>query len=56
MNQTVVELIRRGPAQPALPDDAAEKSVLRIDAETGLPAIRSPRPVREEDVRAIEDE
>ena len=56
MNQTVAELIRRGLAQPPLPAGAAGVSALRIDKRTGLPVIRSPRPVTAEDVRALEDE
>jgi hypothetical protein len=56
MGLTVAELIRRGLAHPALPDDPAGSSGLRIDVDTVLPAIRSPRPVTAEDVRAIEDE
>lgn len=56
MNQTVAELIRRGLAHPALAAEAAAKPVLRIDQSTGLPVIRSPRPVTSEDVRALEDE
>ena len=56
MNQTVADLIRRGLAQPPLPEDAAGVSGLRIDKHTGLPLIRSPRPITAEDVRALEDE
>lgn len=55
MNQTVAELIRRGLAQPPQVGEAST-SVVRIDQRTGMPLIRSPRPVSEEDVRAIEDE
>ena len=56
MNQTVAELIRRGLAQPPLAAEAAASVALRIDTQTGLPVIRSPRPVSAEDVRALEDE
>ena len=56
MSQTVAELIRRGLAHPPLAADAAAESGLRIDEGTGLPLIRSPRPVTTEDVRALEDE
>ncbi|MCM8613302.1 MAG: antitoxin [Candidatus Accumulibacter sp.] len=56
MNQTVAELIRRGLAHPPLAADVAGSSGLRIDQSTGLPVIRSPRPVTAEDVRALEDE
>ena len=56
MNQTVAELIRRGLAQP--PQGSGEVSIsgVRIDQGTGMPLIRSPRPVSDEDVRAIEEE
>ena len=56
MNQTVAELIRRGLAHPPLAADAATNPGVRIDRRTGLPLIRSPRPVTAEDVRALEDE
>ena len=56
MNHTVAELIRRGLALPALAQGAAAASALRLDERTGLPLIRSPRPVTDEDVRALEDE
>jgi hypothetical protein len=56
MSQTVAELIRRGLAHPPLAAEAASDAGLRIDKSTGLPLIRSPRPVTEEDVRALEDE
>lgn len=56
MNQTVAELIRRGSANPAATADAAGNTGVRIDQQTGLPVIRSPRPVTAEDVRALEDE
>ncbi len=56
MNQTVADLIRRGLAPHPGPLDASVASALRIDDRTGLPLIRSPRPVSAEDVRALEDE
>ena len=56
MNQTVAELIRRGLAHPPMATDAALNQGMRIDKRTGLPVIRSPRPVTAEDVRALEDE
>jgi len=56
MNQTVAELIRRGLANPPLAADAAANPGLRTDRLTGLPVIRSPRPVTAEDVRALEDD
>lgn len=58
MNQTVADLIRRGlavaPGSAAAAADAGP--ALCISAITGLPEIRSPRPVTAEDVRALEDE
>lgn len=56
MNQTVAELIRRGLALPAEAQGAATAKALRLDERTGLPLIRSPRPVTVEDVRALEDD
>lgn len=56
MNQTVAELIRRGLAHPPLAASAAANPGVRVDPRTGLPAIRSPRPVTAEDIRALEDE
>ncbi len=56
MNQTVADLIRRGLAQAPAGLAAAQGSALHIDALTGLPVIRSPRPVTPEDVRALEDD
>jgi hypothetical protein len=56
MNQTVAELIRRGLAQPPLAADASAHPGMRVDQRTGLPVIRSPRPVTAEDVRSLEDE
>lgn len=59
MNQTVADLIRRGLAV-SVPDGgpaAAQASQpFRISGRTGLPVMRSPRPVTAEDVRALEDE
>ena len=56
MNQTVADLIRRGFAPLSGPQDTPATSALRLDARTGLPLIRSPRPVSAEDVRALEDQ
>ena len=56
MNQTLAELIRRGLAHPPLAGYTASNAGLRIDQSTGLPVIRSSRPVTAEDVRALEDE
>ncbi len=57
MNQTVAELIRRGlESAPKAPGQAgAGARAIRIDKLTGLPLMRSLRPVSVEDVRALED-
>jgi hypothetical protein len=52
----VAELIRRGLAQEPAVAGKTSKAGLRIDPGTGLPLIRSPRPVTAEDVRALEDD
>jgi hypothetical protein len=56
MNQTVADLIRRGlaPRTELLNGDAPAS--LRLDKQTGLPTIRSLRPVTAEDVHALDDE
>ena len=56
MNQTVAALVRRGLELAPLDQATAADAVLRIDERTGLPLIRSARPVTAEDVRALEDE
>lgn len=56
MNQTVADLIRRGLGHPPSATAAAAKAGGRIDPRTGLPVVRSARPVTVEDVRALEDE
>lgn len=56
MNQTVADLIRRGLAHPASPTDAQAGPSFRVNPASGLPLMRSARPVTAEDVRALEDE
>ena len=56
MNQTVAELIRRGLALAPIEEATAADAAMRVDARTGLPLIRSQRPVTADDVRALEDE
>ena len=56
MNQTVAELIRRGLALPSGAQGATAATALRLDERTGLPLIRSARPVTVEDVRALDDD
>lgn len=56
MNQTVADLIRRGLAPAGAAAGAQASSAFRLHAATGLPQIRSARPVTAEDVRALDDE
>ena len=56
MNQTVADLIRRGLAHPGAPANAEASEPVRFDEATGLPTVRSPRPVSVEDVRALDDD
>jgi plasmid stability protein len=56
MNQAVADLIRRGLTPRSGPIDAGANASIRLDGLTGLPTIRSPRPVTAEDVKALEDE
>lgn len=56
MNQTVADLIRRGLAPSAAAGEATSALPLELHPLTGLPVIRSSRPVTPEDVRALEDE
>jgi hypothetical protein len=56
MNQTVADLIRRGLALSAGPVESGVDGALRINPRTGLPVIRSERPVTADDVRALEDD
>ncbi len=53
LSQTVVELLRRALDQRVAEPD---RPVYRIDTLTGLPVVSSPRPVTEDDVKALEDE
>ncbi|MBI3157658.1 MAG: antitoxin [Burkholderiales bacterium] len=55
LSRTVADLIRRGLAVPG-GGDADSAGQLRISPPTGLPLVRSARPVSAEDVRALEDE
>lgn len=52
MNQTVADLLRRALAYP----EGGQPAKGTIDKQTGLPLIRSSRPVTAEDVYALEDE
>lgn len=56
LNQTVIELIRRGLQDSPGAAEAAAPGGFRIDQLAGLPVIRSPRPLTAEDVRSLEDD
>lgn len=56
MNQTVADLIRRGLASPVSPTDNRAEPTFRVNPATGLPLMRSSRPVTAEDVHALDDE
>ncbi|GHC02646.1 antitoxin [Thermomonas carbonis] len=58
LGQIVAELLRLGlEARAALTNRMAEpQTFYRIDALTGLPVVRSPRSITDEDVKALEDE
>lgn len=55
LSQTLAELVRRGLEAPADAQHAVAAGQ-RKSSLTGLPLIRSARPVTPEDVRALEDE
>jgi len=52
LSGVVVELMQRGLAVAAEPGP----SPYALDPRTGLPVVRSPRPVTDDDVRALDDE
>lgn len=54
LSQTVVQLLQRGLNDPS--GAVPAQSTYRVDTETGLPVIRSRRPVTSEDVRSLDDE
>jgi hypothetical protein len=56
MSQTVADLIRRGLEPTAGAGGGEIRSPVKLDPLTGLPVIRSSRPVTADDVRAPEDE
>jgi hypothetical protein len=55
LNQTVEELIRRGLAHAPIAAYATARSGVGVHKRTGLPTIRSPRPMTEDDVRALDE-
>jgi len=55
LSTTAVELMRSGLAA-ANPGERASGVTVSSNAKTGLPAVRLPRTVTPEDVKALEDE
>lgn len=55
LSQTVADLLRRGLAQGRSVTEPGRPPYV-IDAETGLPTVRSRRTITAEDVRALDDE
>jgi hypothetical protein len=55
LSQTVAELLRRGLEQTRGVAEPGRPPYV-IDAETGLPTVRSRRTITPEDVRALDDE
>lgn len=57
LSQTVADLLRRA-LEMDVPSRVAESGAppYRIDPLTGLPVVSSPRPITEDDVKALEDE
>jgi hypothetical protein len=53
-SHTVELLVRRGLEQRGGVAEVA--APYRVDRNTGLPVVRSPRPITSDDVRALEDE
>ncbi|MFT4180117.1 MAG: hypothetical protein QM612_11785 [Thermomonas sp.] len=57
LGQIVAELMRRGLEPPVVTNRVAEPAAAySISPVTGLAVVRSPRPVTDEDVKALEDE
>lgn len=58
LGQVVAELMRRGLEATAVPANRVTEPqpFYRIDSLTGLPVVRSPRPITDDDVKALEDE
>jgi hypothetical protein len=54
LSQTIVLLMRRGLGAPGHVAEPAPLFV--VDTATGLPLVRSARPVTSEDIRELEDE
>lgn len=56
LSQTVADLIRQALEQPRARVGETERPPYEISPVTGLPVVRSPRPITPEDVAALEDE
>ena len=56
VRQRYIQLGQRIVAYTLRQGQRRQRVALRIDERTGLPLIRSPRPVTAEDVRALDDE
>jgi hypothetical protein len=56
LSQTVAALLRQALDQPRARVGEADRPAYEISPVTGLPVVRSPRPVTPEDVAALEDE
>jgi hypothetical protein len=55
LSQTVSFLLRKGLAGPVRAEEPPPPAY-HVDTSTGLPVVRSARPVTSEDVRALEDD
>lgn len=53
LSRTVAELMRRGLQSRA---GEAEPPAYRVDDQTGLPVVRSKRPITPEDIKSLDDE
>lgn len=56
LSQTVAELLRQALEAPGARLGEEDRPLYVISPVTGLPTVRSPRPVTIEDVKALEDE
>lgn len=55
LGQTVGELMRRG-LDVAATRVTEPQTFYRVDPDTGLPLVRAPRPITDEDVKALDDD
>lgn len=56
LGQTVAELMRRGLEAPVAGRLGEARAAYTLDSRTGLPTVRSRRPLTADDVRALDDE